>query len=154
MPSTLVTPSVRFDNVRVVITNPFVFVIAAHGAYLPDDLAPALDFALPHTGGADTLDEFFAEDMESGDEAALTLMYPHAPDRTPLQCSEARIVTNLEKIEPRQGDRVSWKTRAGYRTGGVVQSVSDGVAVVNSVGYVHRACGVTRVPLDRLEMAP
>lgn len=66
-----------FGPVRVAVTADWVFVVAAHGAYLPDDLEPALDYAARYTRGADSLAEFFGADEILGDELALVLIYPH-----------------------------------------------------------------------------
>ena len=52
------------------------------------------------------------------------------------------------------GDTVTWPTRYGYRTGGRVVAIDDGIATVNSVGYARSKCvPLTRVAVDKLELA-
>jgi len=48
------------------------------------------------------------------------------------------------------GDTVSWRTRTGFRTGGTVIAILDGIAKVRTLTGAHHSFGVVTIGLAKL----
>ncbi len=77
------------SDVRVEVGPDLVILVAANGAYLPEDLGPALDYAKTLAVRAlyPVYDGFFRDDV-TGDPEALVLMYERHRTPRPLPITE------------------------------------------------------------------
>ena len=65
-----------------------------------------------------------------------------------MPVSSAEVVTSQHP--PEVGDKVSWRTGTGFRTGGTVLSVRDGVARVRTLTGAHDSFGVVTIGVAKL----